>query len=160
MISIMGLAQARTATPLQVVVDTGVTQPAQPYFEVLPQLQQPTQQKQSPTLSATALATSEPTTMTPGVVTSHPFKGHGLSHPLFVIGLDTTSQRWLAENIAYLKAHQAIGIVVGATSPAKLKALSLAHPELTFIPASTQGLPAIIGTGHYPVLIQQGWVSQ
>ena len=80
-----------------------------------------------------------------------------LTTPLFVIGMDATSLRWLEESADMLSQLHAIGIVVQADSYERFQALKIRarkhgiHLEIGF------GDPLEVGYGlkSYPVLIQR-----
>lgn len=95
----------------------------------------------------------------PGVVSSRALSLPGLS-PLFLIGDDPLSQRWLAEHKKVLLSMNATGLVVSVASAGRLEALRQLAGELTLLPASGDDLAKRLSLNHYPVLITTTGLSQ
>jgi len=76
-----------------------------------------------------------------------------LMQPLFLVGADPESLRWLDANRERLKQLDAAGMVVQAETEAELKAVTEAAHGLPLIPASGEAFAERLGVAHYPVLI-------
>ena len=77
-----------------------------------------------------------------------------LPGPLFLIGSDDLSLRWLSERQQQLIELGAIGFLVDAETLADYQAvLSIAGAELVIVPSSAEQLAEVLGLRHYPVLL-------
>ena len=77
-----------------------------------------------------------------------------LPGPLFLIGSDTLSLRWLAAQREHLIARKAIGFLVEADSLADYqRVLDIAGQELVIVPSSAERLAEVLGLQYYPVLL-------
>ncbi len=73
--------------------------------------------------------------------------------PLFLVGSDLDSLRWLEANRARLARMHAIGLLVQAETPAEVQAVTAAAHGFQLLPASGEVFAAELGIRHYPVLI-------
>ena len=73
--------------------------------------------------------------------------------PLFLLGADPGSLRWLDENRERLKQLHAIGMLVQAEAEADLEAVTAAAQGIPLIPASGEAFAEALQIRHYPVLI-------
>ena len=73
--------------------------------------------------------------------------------PLFLLGADPGSLRWLDENRERLKQLHAIGMLVQAETEADLEAVTAAAQGIPLIPASGEAFAEALQIRHYPVLI-------
>jgi integrating conjugative element protein (TIGR03765 family) len=146
-----------SAEGLTVIYDSGDTQPIAPYLEILKDSTEgdDTEAPQIPSLGAADLSQLLPIYspgLTPGPVTrtaiSRPY-----SAPLFLIGCDPLSARWLAANRSRLAYLGAVGMVVEAPDEAALQRVTELAGGLSLLPASATDLAASLGITHYPVLI-------
>ncbi|AHG19471.1 hypothetical protein Z042_07450 [Chania multitudinisentens RB-25] len=148
---------------LTVIADLGGVSMA-PYFESLavPEGNSP------PSLAAPSL--SGPVTpesmlpvrsrvLTPGAVNAHNVDLPGMA-PLFLIGDDELSHRWLAARLSVLQQLGATGLVVNVDSVAAWRALQARAPGLTLSPVSGDDLARRLGLAHYPVLITAERIEQ
>ncbi|WP_052507620.1 integrating conjugative element protein [Pseudomonas amygdali] len=99
------------------------------------------------------------TRMTPGTVEGRIINAPGLQ-PLFLIGDDETSRRWLQERGAVLKQMQAVGLVVNVATQERLAVVRSWLPEALVSPASVDELSQRLGLNHYPVLITPTAIEQ
>ena len=152
------------AEGLTVIYDSGDTQPIAPYLEILkdPTESDDTEAPQIPSLGAADLSQILPIHspgLTPGPVTrtaiSRPY-----SAPLFLIGCDPRSARWLAANRTRLVRLGALGMVVEVPDEAALERITELAAGLSLLPASASDLAASLGITHYPVLITQDSFEQ
>lgn len=95
---------------------------------------------------------------TPGPVAKHLISVK-LTTPIYVVGVDTQSLSWAEQNSEYLKYIHALGFMVGASSSDQVDQFE-DETGLTLLPGNIEGLNALIGTSHYPFLIDHGWVTQ
>ena len=101
-----------------------------------------------------------PNEFIPGQVTMHQLSTHPLGvMPMFIVGDDAYSKRWLRANSATLKTIHAMGIIAHADSSTDMKTLE-AIAGVKLVPANLNGLSRVIQTQHYPLLIYKGWVLQ
>lgn len=153
-----------SADGLTVIYDSGDTQPIAPYLEILqdPTESEDTDGPQSPSLGAADLSQLLPIHspgLTPGPVSrtaiSRPY-----SAPLFLIGCDPLSARWLAANRTRLVRLGAVGMIVEVPDEAALERITELAAGLSLLPASATDLAASLGITHYPVLITQDGFEQ
>ncbi|MGH8645542.1 MAG: PFL_4695 family integrating conjugative element protein [Gammaproteobacteria bacterium] len=76
-----------------------------------------------------------------------------LIQPLFLVGADPESLRWLDAHRERLQQLGAAGMLVQAETEAELKAVTEAAQGLPLIPASGEAFAQPLGLTHYPVLI-------
>ncbi|MCD5975308.1 integrating conjugative element protein [Pseudomonas quasicaspiana] len=99
------------------------------------------------------------TRMTPGSVQGRVINAPGLQ-PLFLIGDDETSHRWILERDALLEQMQAVGLVVNVATPERLAVVKSWLPNTLVSPASGDDLSQRLGLNHYPVLITPTAIEQ
>ncbi|HGB3474286.1 TPA: integrating conjugative element protein [Salmonella enterica subsp. diarizonae serovar 61:l,v:z35] len=97
--------------------------------------------------------------MEPGVITPRSLSLPGMT-PLFIIGDDATSQRWLAEHLAQLVSLNATGLVVNVDSAVRFAAMQQQAEGLTLLPVSGDDLAQRLQLENYPVLITDTGLSQ
>lgn len=97
--------------------------------------------------------------LTPGDVDAQHLELQGLHYPLFVIGDDERSFKWVIAHQQFLKNIHAIGIVTNIDNEAAYHKLQQ-QIGLPLIPASLEGLEHIIPVQHYPFLINNYELSQ
>ncbi|MCE3237397.1 MAG: hypothetical protein K0R24_378 [Gammaproteobacteria bacterium] len=112
------------------------------------------------TVSINSLLISSENEFTEGYVPKHllpnaPFN----TFSFFIISTDQHSMEWASENAAWLQSIHAFGIVTHIKSKEEIKLLE-DKTGLHVLPATINGLSALIGTTHYPVLIYKNWVLQ
>ncbi|RMM24814.1 integrating conjugative element protein [Pseudomonas syringae group genomosp. 3] len=99
------------------------------------------------------------TRMTPGTVQGRIINAPGLQ-PLFLIGDDETSRRWLQVRGVMLEQMQAVGLVVNVATPERLAVVRSWLPNTLVSPASGDDLSQRLGLNHYPVLITPTAIEQ
>ncbi len=82
-----------------------------------------------------------------------------LMQPLFLVGADPESLRWLDANRERLKHLNAVGMLVQAENESELVAVMAAAQGLRLIPASGEAFAQPLGLTHYPVLITREGVE-
>lgn len=97
--------------------------------------------------------------LTPGAVNARNVELPGMA-PLFLIGDDDLSHRWLAARLSALQQLGATGLVVNVDSVAAWRALQARAPGLTLSPVSGDDLARRLGLTHYPVLITAERIEQ
>lgn len=95
----------------------------------------------------------------PGKLDARPLSLPGFT-PLFLIGNDALSKKWLTEHQATLLSLKATGLVVNVESGEKLNALRQLAGELTLLPVSGDDLAQRLQLTTYPVLITKSGLSQ
>ncbi|MDN8600298.1 integrating conjugative element protein [Citrobacter sp. S2-9] len=80
--------------------------------------------------------------------------------PLFLIGDDTLSRRWLSQQREHLTSLNATGLVVSVASSARFEALQQQADGLTLLPVSGDDLAQRLQLDAYPVLITDAGLSQ
>ncbi len=97
---------------------------------------------------------------TPGKVEKHPFSFLYFGNlSLFVMGDDPDSLEWAKKNAPYLKKIHAFGILTNVKNEKALTQIE-AETGLMLTPADLSGFDQMVGTQHYPFLINEGWVRQ
>jgi integrating conjugative element protein (TIGR03765 family) len=90
--------------------------------------------------------------LTPGPIEAHR-RPTRLMQPLFLVGADPESLRWLDANRERPQQLGAVGMLVQAETEAELKTVTEAAHGLPLIPASGEAFAERLGVAHYPVLI-------
>ncbi|MDG2961720.1 integrating conjugative element protein [Exercitatus varius] len=80
--------------------------------------------------------------------------------PIFLLGADPISARWLATNVEKLKNTNAMGLVVNVKTLDELNGLRAIAPGITLLPSSADDLAERIQLSHYPVLLTATGLSQ
>lgn len=99
------------------------------------------------------------TLLTPGDVANRALDVPDLP-PLFLIGDDARSRRWLQQRYPMLQDLNAVGLVVNVDTPTALGNLRQLAPALTLSPVSADDLAQRLELKHYPVLITAGAIEQ
>lgn len=153
---------------LTVIYDSGVTEPLAPYLAAFGpspparSIQPPV----NPALGAADLSQRLPIrtpTLTPGPVSPRLLSlpnGATLPRPLFLIGADLPSRRWLETHRVRLVELQAVGMLVNAETTADLEAIAAISEGLPILPASATDIAAALGLEHIPVLISRRGIEQ
>jgi integrating conjugative element protein (TIGR03765 family) len=153
---IVSLGAAQASGELTVIYDSGKTSSIRAYLpDIKPVInnKRNSSQEQSPfTLPITTPS------MQPGTVTVEPKKLHYLQRPLFLVGADAFSQRWLFNKRDQLKRIGAVGLLIQAKDMAEVETILQLADGLQLIPASAEGFAKQVGLSHYPVLLsKEGW---
>lgn len=98
--------------------------------------------------------------LSPGKVASRTIDRPYLDHPLFIVGADPLSMRWLLLHQAQLKQLKAIGLAVNVETQAQLQQLQNAAGGLAIHPLAGDAIAAQLALAHYPVLITSTWIEQ
>ena len=113
-----------------------------------------------PTICANDIGYAENSVFQPGIVIRHKIKnGYFNAVPVFVIGDDRKSIRWVRLNKNYLKKIDAIGIITNTQSQEILTQIEN-NIGIKLVISNINGLEKIVGTTHYPFLIKDGWIFQ
>ncbi len=152
------LAASGPATALEVIQDTG-GEPIAPYLARLappvPATRKPPGTRLKRAVRTVSLAHYLPVrspSLSPGPVEARRAPTR-LVQPLFLVGADPGSLRWLEANRERLKQLHAIGMLVQAETEADLEAVTAAAEGLPLLPASGEAFAAELQIRHYPVLI-------
>ncbi|MEZ9362466.1 integrating conjugative element protein [Vibrio cyclitrophicus] len=97
------------------------------------------------------------TQLTPGKVERRVLK-QSVSTPLFIVGDDALSHRWLSAKRDYLASIGAQGLVVNVKTKAGWQRFK--RYDLTFYPVAGRDFAAAFGLRHYPALIERGELKQ
>lgn len=144
-------------TALNVIYDSGNTLPLSNY--VNRQTKPKTQPPVSETANFSVLPVRTPS-MQPGRI--EPLKNTFpyLQLPLFIVGSDDLSKRWLQENRAQLKAIHAVGMLVQVETEQELNDIKAIADGLWISPASGESIAVSLDLHHYPVLISKIGIEQ
>jgi integrating conjugative element protein (TIGR03765 family) len=99
-------------------------------------------------------------TLSPGKVEARSLDRRYLERPVFMVGADPLSLRWLAVHQASLKRHQALGLAVNVATAAQLQQLQQAAGGLAIYPVAGDALARQLDLTHYPVLITGSRIEQ
>ncbi|EKO1024364.1 integrating conjugative element protein [Salmonella enterica subsp. enterica] len=158
-----GLLTASAMAALTVVADLG-GESTVPLFDAVnneineftpPRTLTPSSPSASPVTVDEMLPVSTPE-MTPGRVENRRSELTGMA-PVFLVGDDALSRRWLEQRRGDLQQLHATGLVVNVTDGTALQTLA---PGLTLLPASASDIARRLGLAHYPVLITADGLSQ
>ncbi len=98
--------------------------------------------------------------LSPNTVTPRATNYPQLQQPLFIVGYDTLSFRWLKTFQTTLLQHQAVGLVVNVDTAQQFAAIQAAAPGLEMYPGSGSQLAKEIGLQYYPALISTTRIEQ
>jgi len=154
-----------------VIYDNGQTKSLEPFFESLRGEAPPPETRQSPSgkagLTVEDLLPIKTPEMRPGPVAARVLDPLGKAQtnatgarPLFLIGADALSRRWLVQHRARLKELGAVGMLVQADTIDELRAVADIAHGLHIMPASGTEIARLYALKHYPVLIWQGRIEQ
>ena len=154
-----------------VIYDSGQTKSLEPFLESLRGEAPPPDTRQSPSgkagLTGEDLLPIKTPEMSPGPVSARALDLASMApsstvgaRPLFLIGADPLSRRWLAQHRARLKELGAIGMLVQADTLEDLQAISRLAEGLRIMPASGTEIARLYALKHYPVLIWRGRIEQ
>ncbi|MCX8984258.1 integrating conjugative element protein [Citrobacter portucalensis] len=151
----------QAAAELTVIADLG-GEPTAPLYEAIQPDNAPSP---LPMLSIPGSFTAQDTLpvisphLGPGPLVARSLSLPGFS-PLFLIGADPLSVRWLEQHKKGLLALHATGLIVNVSTPAQLNSLHLQAPDLTMLPASGEDLAQRLQLTTYPVLITETGLTQ
>lgn len=97
--------------------------------------------------------------MSPGHVAPQTLNLPGLS-PIFIVGDDPDSARWLSTSADLLRRLRAVGFVVNVETDDRLRRLRAAAPGIQLVPAVIDNFATSIGLTHYPALITPTGIEQ
>jgi integrating conjugative element protein (TIGR03765 family) len=141
-----------------IVVEDRGGKSAQPYYQAIRPLS-PTKtgasspSRPSPKRGEAAMLPVRSLKLSPGNPPRRALQTQGWSRPVFLVGDDETSHRWLKANGARLKAMGAVGLVVQVETAKALARLRARIPGVPLSPVSGDDLAERLGISHYPVLI-------
>lgn len=146
---------------LQVIADLGGESAIRFYEPIQPIVNEAAQLPAiPPTLQEADLLPIVSHFMSPGKVSARQFSLPGML-PIFLVGDDDLSRRWLAHHQDRLIQMQATGLVVQVNDMTGLERLrQVAGEQLTLLPVSADDLAERLQLHHYPVLIDAHGLSQ
>ena len=97
--------------------------------------------------------------LTVGPVKTRKINAKNLIQPIFIVGTDKESMKWLKHYAPRLKALHAVGIVVNVKDNKAYEKLAKTY-GLHLLPISGDTLAKHFGIQHYPVLISQHLIEQ
>ena len=152
------------AESLAVFYDSGDTQALAPFLDILdePPANDIRAVPSAPALGAADIKHRLPIRspgLTVGAVVPRAIK-RPFTAPLFLIGADARSERWLIQHRARLAQLGAVGMLVEVPDEAALDRLTELARGLILLPASGSDLAKSLELTHYPVLITQEGIEQ
>ena len=152
---------ACSAAPV-VIHDTGRTLTLDDYYAPLAGADSATElsHPQVPSSVADAVLPIRTPEMTPGKVGKRAIDKPLLAQPLFLIGADELSQRWLRRHRPRLLQLNAVGMLVNAATARDLERVAAIADGLPIAPAPASDVARLLGLRHYPVLISSRWIEQ
>lgn len=175
---LMGFMYSPAQAELTVIYDSGETRPLAP-------LLRPLLGNREPVLSSDVPVPPAPSTLRAGTADVHtllPVRSPGLSvgesttsalnpavlrrlaainpRPLFLVGADERSLRWLATHRDSLQRLGAVGLLIQAETVADVRRVADVAQGLPMTLASGSDLAAALGIQHYPVLITGDGLQQ
>ncbi len=141
-----------------VIYDSGNTQSLMGYLVTIKSTHGPRKtviDKGMPKVYPVVTPELSPNTVTPRT-TDYP----QLQQPLFIVGYDALSFRWLKTFQATLLQHQAVGLVVNVDTAQQFAAIQALAPGLEMYPGSGSQLAKEIDLHHYPALISTTRIEQ
>ncbi len=84
-----------------------------------------------------------------------------VTQPMFIIGDDPVSQRWLADNREFLHSKKAIGLVVNVENKAQMDQLSqIAGKGIRMQPTAGEDFAKHLGIQHYPFYMDKDGIMR
>ncbi|CFQ34421.1 integrating conjugative element protein [Yersinia bercovieri] len=156
---VLGITSFTTKADLTVVADLGGQSTAD-YFEGINNQSETTapQGELSALIPMTVLPVRTPE-MLPDKVKAKVLSLPGM-RPMFLVGDDNLSRRWLLQHRDALGALNAVGLVVNVVNEGALSHLKKHAPELELLPVSGSDLARRLGLSHYPVLLTDKGLEQ
>ena len=150
--------------PPEVIFDNGRTWPIAPYLEPLEDVppEQDPPLAPAPPLGAADVQSLLPVRspgLSPGPVEART-QPRPLSRPVFLVGSDPLSRRWLARHRERLQGLGAVGLLVQAETVDDLEAVAELGRGLSIMPAPGTDLARALGLVHYPVLVTSRGIEQ
>jgi len=140
----------------KVIFDSGETVSIAPYTDII-KIYNP--KKVKPITVFNPLPIESPGLL-PGKVVKRKINQPYLSNPMFLIGNDEFSYRWLLKNKELLIRINAIGMLIKVKNKQELQRIAKAAKGLKIIPAPAIDLAKQLGIKHYPVLISKQFIEQ
>ncbi len=141
-----------------VIYDSGQTQSLKGY---LAQIKEPKAQRtQTPLGQMPRVYPVITPELSPATVTPRSINYPQLQQPLFIIGYDHLSLRWLTLFKTTLLQHKAVGLVVNVDHPQQFEEIQAIAPGLEMHPGPGSQLAKTLGFKHYPVLISTTRIEQ
>ena len=160
----MLLSLMSLATPVwcavTVIADVGPTQPLAPLLEVFNARAAPWDRppaRRSIADPAALLPIRSPG-LAPGIEPARAIS-LPLTRPVFLVGADAASLRWLTDHHQQLVDSGAVGMLVQAESIDHLTAVAALAHGLSILPASAADIAAALKIVHYPVLITRNRIE-
>lgn len=97
--------------------------------------------------------------LTPGKVQPMSLELVGMS-PIFLVGTDDISRKWLVQHYNALLASHAVGLVVNVTTLEELESLRHLAPNIPLLPTPADDFSKRLKLAHYPALITETGISQ
>ncbi|VXD06589.1 Conjugal transfer protein [Enterobacterales bacterium 8AC] len=161
LLCVLAVVSVTAHAELEVVADLGGTSTAA-YFDGINNqggvAASPSEPLSTSVTSMMGLPVSTPE-LTPGKVEARALNLAGM-RPLFLIGDDDLSRRWLAMRRDTLVQLNAVGLVVNVSSEAALSDLKKHADGLELVPVSGSDLAKRLGLSHYPVLLTEKGLEQ
>jgi integrating conjugative element protein (TIGR03765 family) len=161
------LTPAFAASPLTVLYDSGNTQPLAPLLAAsgfdpedegtdLPPIAPPMD------VVLQQYVTVRSPSLSPGVQARIAVGKAGafLPRPIFLVGADEASLRWLANHRIALSTLGAVGLVVESNGEDDMVKVLRVAGDLPLAAGSGETLAEQFGLRHYPVLIGPEWIEQ
>lgn len=154
---ILFLSQSLTSASEPVVIyDSGRTKPLPVQPQTLP-IQTPVTADFDGQIELLPVKTPS---LSSGKVESRTIDRPYLDHPIFIVGADPLSMRWLLLHHAQLKRLNAIGLAVNVETPVQLQKLQNAAGGLAIHPLPGDTIAKQLALQHYPVLITSSRIEQ
>ncbi|WP_024910508.1 PFL_4695 family integrating conjugative element protein [Chania multitudinisentens] len=154
----LGVASFTVQAELTVIADLG-GQSTSAYFEGINNqgavAEAPGERSMSP---VTGLPVTTPE-LTPGKVVARTLSLPGM-RPMFLIGDDDLSRRWLSLRRDTLVQLNAVGLVVNVASEVAFNDLKKQADGMELLPVSGSDLAKRLGLSHYPVLLTEKGLEQ
>lgn len=156
---VCSLTELALAEP-EIIYDSGNTRPTGIHLKE--HRIQLSEMPQPPDIENLSIAKYPVTTtkLSVGPVESREVKLPPAFHPVFIVGCDEVSRRWLKIKHDRLLELRAVGLLVEVNSQRDLQELQTQFPRLLFMPMSVDRIAEQMPVKHYPVLITPDRVKQ
>jgi integrating conjugative element protein (TIGR03765 family) len=149
------------AQSLTVIYDSGNTRPIAPYIKINGSTAKKFPSTSIPNKKNVAIHYPVTTpSMQPGVVESRAMTISHFQTPLFILGSDDFSKKWLESRARELNALGAIGLLVEVKSQAEFSEIRGLAKGLRIVPVSGEAIAQQLDLTRYPVLISKNGIEQ
>ncbi|MCK4609181.1 MAG: integrating conjugative element protein [Gammaproteobacteria bacterium] len=143
----------------KIIATVGPTTDIKPYMQVIQGSQSQRSKSLDPKKSYRFSYKTDSKELTPGIVKTRKINNPMLKEPIFIVGDDDLSMKWLDKYASKLKTIKAIGVIVNIKDSNDYHKITNKY-GLPLLSVNGDGIAKSLGIRHYPVLIGQHVIEQ